>query len=667
MKLVFKLFMPLVIILSLFLYCNRTVASEVKEPVNLVIVIDYSIANPALSQYYLEPAIKQGCLVMVTMATLYNALPSLFTSLTDSGYKIYYDVEKRKILPDEKKETFALLVPANEDRSLAQLGFDEKKWAQEKNLKDFFKRFQMRQGVKKAFRNYNNDPLDKPWFDHFKEQFKKTSNPLQIFIVGHGKSGNFVTEKDTNKEVLVEGQIVGMPINMYQEFLQFLSQDKNVRFLWISSCFSGGVNVAAYHEALNNSSGRPPFIIVNESVGDIRLMAGGDKDFVKLFKTVTAFFNQPNPPLYLAGYSNLGKKTAAKIKISDVVKSYFVTKPALENLPSVYLPGASFFRAVDVDNTLIITALFVKRLRIASGIKDIAARDKATKDTIKKIDDVLSELSQELEKIVKPYTVKGKVNLTKMDAKELERVQVLQKNIQKQEADLAKLLALKSKFIVSLTVPSELESIRVYPQDLQDIELTMVKKVPPVISMIPGKAHHIFGHINASENSLLQLLKGFRFATTLYMYDVPKGFFIEQLTAQNDGNSGFSGATPLQLSGIGILNGKFSVSAAIFAKFKDQFEDNIMSSGENKIMKENMALVVCSRHTTDTEYYMTVYNSLSAKKLVWKKISRTDYKELLNFIKSRTMPKAVLLKDATADMEDLETVNQAFEKFMNKN
>lgn len=160
--------------------------------------------------------------------------------------------------------------------------------------------------------------------------------PKNIYLVGHGAPGI---------------SIAGIPIKKYKKLLKML-ENINTRFLFVSSCYSGGENLIKAHQN----------ITTNQSFTNFAIAINATEDAPSTFthkppehtgEWLKDFFERLE-------HWQKGIKGSyyfeADITINDVLLPIYERTPGRENLPSVRLGGKNkYFRSIELPITYNLT------------------------------------------------------------------------------------------------------------------------------------------------------------------------------------------------------------------------------------------------------------------------------------------------------------------------
>lgn len=394
-------------------------------------------------------------------------------------FRIYTSAENIAT-PYGATHDFVLMVPNNENRTLAELGFNESAWhgpLSETEISSHRKFYIAIEEPEATQGSSSLPPLDDVWLARIQHLFISGSFCTQkfIYLLGHG---------------LPQTQVADLQMSIFKKYLQFLSTI-NTSFLWINSCYAGGLNLTLYQDILINT--------IKENIFD--QVADQSKHIVKTPKI--------NYPLVIESSTDSPTKpTGEIISISEIFEALktqkfplshphdlkeFMNKlfpqgfgdregkTYLSNYPVIYVPGADFFRPVDISNSLIITTPVVQGLRIAPSIKHLYSKSAVKKD-----------------ELVPTITID------------------------------------EQKPLIS--------TVLVYPQNLHEVQLNIKgRHLPPFLSEIPGPSHHIIHKIYAPYVDLADI--GKQFFPTLNVtvrsrIEYPKAWFIEEIECKDKKRGG---------------------------------------------------------------------------------------------------------------------------------
>ena len=257
--------------------------------------------------------------------------------------------------------------------------------------------------------NFRNKPLN---IENFSKLFTTGANipKKRIFIMGHGlegedrtpQTGRPIQETAQEKILRISGEklkravIAQMTSEEYIEFLKVL-KTINTEFLYILSCFAGGINLLKMHNLLIDQTNTildkqfsvsqvPYYIVIGTTTGTEATYRFVGPDNAETAHYLSDFFGSldkflENPRPYL-------KKPLTKtepVLIKDVLQNIYKRFPVSTNYPLIRFPGTlTFFRPVEVDKQVIITYVGLQtyileskqkglepNIKISSGTKDL--------------------------------------------------------------------------------------------------------------------------------------------------------------------------------------------------------------------------------------------------------------------------------------------------------
>lgn len=599
---------------------KSTVAKEPvakSNPLNLAIVLDEH-ADFVMAQGFYR-AIKQKSAVLVSTPVLQHPRADI-KKIQNKDWHVYQD----------KTNYFVLCIPAHEQRGLSELGFDQTMW-------DIIPLDKLEATLLDS--KNKEKIIDPSWLEQFKKLWDLNNKTAkQIFIIGHG---------------LTKTLIAGMPHDIFNQFLNILD-NIHTRFLWITTCYAAGVNLLEMQQLMKSSFTTPSFITIVESIGEIFVEALEIFNIQAAGKKLTAFFDQQNPPFYLGKTITIPTKEIKpqKITLIDVIKAlYGLELPPVTNLPDVYIPGAGFFRAVDVDNELIITQLALKRFRISPKIAaQIKQQGTFSQEYVTNALNEVQHLWQQLKKIKDQEKLSGKLPLDQQ--RELERLTTAYSAASKKLALIQQKALSKRKHYppqaedvqdILINVDNAIKYVLIYPQDLHDCSFILSDHMPIWISKISGKAQHIIGNISAVHLNFVEILQGFLPAEFfgISSYSTSRGWFINKLTCLDDGGTSLSSQKPLTITGVAIFHEIY------------QTETN----------QAPLATILCS--VGAGKYVMaTIPLPIIDHDITWKKISKDTYLQMIISLGERSKAAKDALYTASAGQETIKTQQQTFNDFL---
>lgn len=170
--------------------------------------------------------------------------------------------------------------------------------------------------------------------------------PKNIYLAGHGSSGE---------------SIAGISIEKYKELLRLFSKI-DVQFLYVTSCFAGGVNLLKGHEDFihgqsNSHSGENKFVIAVNGTEDTTTThqpgISNCKNYLRLF---FARLDLLQLALHDGQITSDPSNSHFRNKLYNVLSSLYLQSPGTENLSSVFVPGkGEHFQPVSSPNTFNVT------------------------------------------------------------------------------------------------------------------------------------------------------------------------------------------------------------------------------------------------------------------------------------------------------------------------
>jgi len=428
---------------------------------------------------------------------------------------------------------------------------------------------------------------------HLKELFNTEKNlPKRIILDGHGAESSEI--------------VAGMDMQETKKLLWDLNS-LNTEFLFINSCRVAGKNLLKIQEGLQDK--------INDDLQSLKILypivlstttdtIGGA---LHTFR-INDFFSSLNQ--WLTSSPMILKKTKiSRTTLQEVLKQLKYVD--IRELASVRFPGTNaFFRAVDVDDMLILTYANVQKFVLESVL------------TYQK-DPQYAKILQELRSIDEQAISASSSKQKTLDADRNEKLKKLQAIRLKTNAPAP-----------TIHVSDSAKYIMVYPTNLMDIAIEKDTR-PLFISKIVGPAQHYIKMIKNSylkssdyPNSCSQLAREFLFhrpgdITPYGFHD--KAWFIE--TMKFSEQTIHSAVIHLDVS---------HKQKPIVRLYGIQFGEPIFAQG----------------------------NLPNTAGLESKKISLEEYIEGVKNIYQKTIPSAAALKEATAGNEDLKTVENVFNKFI---
>lgn len=619
------------------LVCFVTIVAQ--EPLNLVLVVDGG--HDAAMARVVDRATDQGCIVIATTPVLHH---------TNAKIGKFKDTSKWRSYCDDKKN-FALFIPSSERRSFWDMGLNKEVWGkqiQPDQIDAIFKDVSTKERI-----------IDVAWLEQFNALWANAAVPKNIFLEGHGYTNTHIAGIPAHLFRSVATNIARQETEAHAEGMLVSGGDLidilqriNTKFLFMVSCYSGGINSLVMQKDMQNSAGELPFVTVLASVGEIVATTHDTENMKGLLDMVTKFFAQSAPPLYLGKPIKTTRQLIKlplpnKITFTDVIKSYFGKTPIdPENIPSVSIPGAGFFRALDLDNQLIITMTTLRAYRIQKAIEAKLSIEPQEQEVIRKA----RELQQRIAQLAETKTAQGaRKKLQEKLRKQLSEKYAVVKGQEKAIIE-KKLLAAKADEFHDIAVDPSMKTILVYPSDLHDIQLNIQgNEVPSCISKITGNAQHIIGGLMASQADLYKILQGFLpaklFAITSdagkFSLRAKQAWFIHNVVSADDGGLNLSAQKPLELSGLVIFN--------------------TVKADEGYYMP--CAVIACS--VNGNYYFAATELPLSKELIKWQSIEREQYNTVLNYIATQSLATDErALYVASAGAENKATQTSAFIDFM---
>ena len=368
--------------------------------------------------------------------------------------------------------------------------------------------------------------------------------PTFDFVMGHGfygGAGKKVTEK--LKESI---QIAQLTLQEFKEFLKN-RQKRGCLFMFVISCFSGGLNLTLINKYVDQVSGKLSrekeiiFPIVVGGISDVTQIGANEYDFTQFFERLDIFFAKRIAAHGLKPeYTVMFEKPFRKI-----VEPLFLSIPELTNIPTVLLPGLDKpVKTIKVDKEVLVLTypyLIKKELK---GIKirgetieqKLEREEKERKERAKKLKEYREKLGRINEKLkIAKNAEQQKLESQKREIKK--EIEAFYKEIQEKQRKLKELRCERQKAITKkdLEIGGK-KAILIYPMIL-NIPLKFLPNmgIPKLVSMIPGQAHHHIRNIKAEDVSLKDLFENM-FVTDFHL-GYPKMFYLEKVTGVKNFNS----------------------------------------------------------------------------------------------------------------------------------
>ena len=505
-----------------------------------------------------------------------------------------------------KDNTFVLLlphsfvkkvVPDGKDK-LSILGFDKNYLTliKSSDIDTFFKNDE-----------YKNISINMSHFEKFflKEKDgsgKKIDNlflPVKmIFATGHGSAdGNTV---------------VGMKVEQYQELLKILNEI-NTQFLLVESCYAGGESLLKMHDLLLSKS---PGVLLEKIIYPIVINATTAEGTVapksvKLAEIIEPLFNGSkeiikNKQFYFGvPFSKLKEvdKKSGTTSIKDVLMPLYSITPYTTNLPSIHMPGTnSFFRAIDIDNLLILTYVGLQKYKIAEKVR-IALEEKK----------------------------KLKLEPSEEGAAKINEKEWIQK--------------IKDLPAPVLNIPFGIKRVMVYPSVIGDIAIDIDRKAVPFISHLRGDGQHFIEKLRASKIKFPDLLKN---------SFMPLLAAVSLLTIKNE------------VEGRKFYGNSNIVWFIEELECSDYYGDRKITGLVIQKGIDGGGSIVAFRQGEDDYkvLYFDMNDDLSFD--VFGKIDKKEYASLIQSIYKTTRAKDEAIKEASGGNENKGTVEKAYERFIEK-
>jgi len=342
----------------------------------------------------------------------------------------------------------------------------------------------------------------------------------RIVLMGHG----FYKEK-----------IAGFDFEQYVTFLKRL-QDVNCVFLYLLSCYSGGMSQIKAQTALKKEHKKlfkknlPSFIIIAGSMADIVARAE-EVDFEGLFMSLHEFLFATITSRQIKGV--IKGEEREKVRVRDWIKEKkwiskkpfgkivkHVTRDLIENTPSIYIPYISkegfFFDALEIDKKVKIVTLPVL---LQYELEAFLVKDGIGEKEVKKHREELKKIKTKEE--FKAYMKKRKQKVKEREAyfKKFAKDPTMKKGIIKERIQRAKIV-----------IGPKVKYLLIYPRII-DVPIEVQGGTIRLISIVPGNcSHYLKGltYTNPPDTSVTNILKelvGFgKFAQ-----DSNKAFFVNTL------------------------------------------------------------------------------------------------------------------------------------------
>lgn len=347
--------------------------------------------------------------------------------------------KKWKVYLNQAQDWVILIPQVYSSKPINELGFNKLEQIKPSSLFEEIKNINLKKKDKSSDLIHN-----------FIQLFNKNNQSKKRFIImGHGSENT---------------SIAGLSFLEYQKLLNGLNSI-NTEFLYIMSCFSGGMNLIKAHNLLENAPSKfilkkIKYPIVIGSTTDQMMTKPQEKKGIESSQNfLNKFFNSLNTAIK---QHNLGipQKSLLPIKINNVLKNIYDTTLSEKNYPSIWFPGTnSFFRSVNVDNLLIITYSALHQYIIENKLK-LGERLKLTQTP----------------KISKYKKGKKLSEITPSPAK--------------------------------ISIPPKVKNVLLYPSIIKDVIIELDNKQPNLfISKIPGPATHFIENMNAPQLDLNFIIK----------------------------------------------------------------------------------------------------------------------------------------------------------------
>ncbi len=409
--------------------------------------------------------------------------------------------------------------------------------------------------------------------ENFKKLFNElTDLPKRFILDGHG---------------LTNYLIASIPIERFEMVLKLLL-DIDTQFLYIRTCYGGGINLIktqqflqhiieknehdrlmkAYEYKKSERIGASP---AKKELGCAIVMeATGEAMAFTMLNDPTAFFDKLNiylsDPHWVFGRSQ-------NMTLATVVQAISINLPS--NLCSIRLPGAnSFFDSVNFGKMTIITWFGLQQNRVQRLVprallspeklqrlqtlqKQLAIKTQPeqlrlhaeNEQYLEEIDRIRAEIAsiQETQTVLLENFRKLALLEQELAEKKGPEKKEIEKQINDAKTEIAKFKLVLSD--ISITIPKSSDKLLVYPTNLTDVEFKIEGKIPHIISKISSKSMHFIKSmtLNSQQKTVIGILtkefigedflRGVGFATLLG--NTKKAWFIENLFIKLQDGSNF--------------------------------------------------------------------------------------------------------------------------------
>lgn len=336
--------------------------------------------------------------------------------------------------------------------------------------------------------------------EHIRDIFD-TSMSKRFYLSGHGGLGQSIAAISLIKKEKTSSH--------FEQFLKLLSEI-NTQFIYINTCFSGGLNLDTMQQQIQEmiettlketyftEKKSPSYAIAIQATTDAPT-SGSVIALKEFFVRLNVFLL--NPHWYL------GKSKAKEtMTITKVVEPLYHPYPHISSLPAIRFPGqTSFFRTIDLDKMTIITWHAVQKMlleEILSPVLLLKSLAPEIKTTLKK----LYSLERQI-----PF-LQDKWRRTLHESQQHEQAEKELATLEQQIAEVKSSLKLFSPNQEAIiNIPDLTKYVLIYPVDLTkiiiDIEGT---NRPRFISKIGGQSNHFIKEIRINtRESLEATLKSF--------------------------------------------------------------------------------------------------------------------------------------------------------------
>ena len=301
------------ILTTVIVQSNLTVAMEMGQPLNVMVLISSDINEDTdgcdnfitfLINHFITAIVQKIPLICTSPIIADLKDRYLRNSEDEDTIRLIYDnLSLLEVYINKDKDFMIVLPKTGNPQLLRSLGFNEQ-YLDTFNLTDY-----LQDAMDHEELSYESVTINP---SHFKNLFNlNATNPKKIYLAGHGQEDPFA--------------YAGFTLEQYQNFLHILSERSfNTQLLYISSCFSGGKNMLIAHNLLTDYRMDPAiyFPIVVEQTDAV--VAEGwhgvwNKDFMRFFSD------------------------------NDLMAFYRANDTHYHHLPWLYQPGNRSFKPVDID------------------------------------------------------------------------------------------------------------------------------------------------------------------------------------------------------------------------------------------------------------------------------------------------------------------------------